>query len=73
MAETTYKTKGFVEVEGKEFEYSATLYFGDTRRPDDIEIEPTNDEDQAFYEENTELIEGKVSTQAHEQYWKERK
>ena len=67
--EIIYTTKGYIEVEGREFEYSAILYFGDTRRTDKIEVEPTNDEDQTFFEENIETIEEKISTLTHEQYW----
>lgn len=66
--EIIYTTRGYIEVENKEFEYLATLYFGDTRRTDTIEIEPLVDADQTFLEENRETIEERAKVHAHEQY-----
>ena len=66
--EIKYSTRGFIEVEDKEFEYNAILYFGDTRRGDSIEIESIVDADQIFLEENREMLEEKALTHAHEQY-----
>lgn len=71
MGSTSYKVRGIVEVEGHEFDYSATLYFGDDYKPDEFEITPVDEKDEALLEEIWDTVEEMASMQAHEQYWKE--
>lgn len=70
--EITYKDRGIVEIDGHEFDYSATLYFGDTRKPDEFEITPVIKEDEDLLEKIRDKVEDMASDQAHKNYQKEK-